>query len=574
MKKKTGIAIAVAVILLLATGAVIFLLRGKEETYRSILVQELNGTTEVTRKNAVLEAYDGMKLQNGDEVEVQRGSELVLKLDQKKYVYAQELTCFRLEATGTEGTGKLVIHLQDGQTLIDIQKKLSDEESFEVETQNAALTVRGTVFLVNVYRNEAGETVTETSVFDGEVKVESSAGETVSALPGRQVLVIGETEPEVIEREIPLVELPEAVLERLRKIEDVDFSEEEIEATPAPTTEPTVTSTPTPEPAATSTPTPVPIAEVQYDGVTEAGLKYSITGGACRVYGLADEINRGTISELIIPDEIDGYPVTMIDHGAFSYCTSLVKAELPDSITFIGEEAFKHCYLLTEIELPDSLTFLGKKAFWSCFAITEITIPAGVTEIKEWTFSGCEKLTKVELPSGLTVIEGEAFSCCLALEYIDLPENLTTMGGYAFSSCVSLRSIELPQGITQIENCTFNECSALETVLVPEGVTKIGEKAFYRCYNLKNITLPDALTEIGARAFMDCTSLTSIDVPEGVTIIGDYAFGSCKALKSAKLPSSVETIGYDIFVYCDLLDFVTAPAGSYAESWAVENGYK
>ena len=261
MKKKTGIIAAVAAALILIIALLILFLKPGKESYRSILVQETKGTSQVNRTEEVLQVYDGMKLQNKDSVEVFEDSELVLKLDQSKYVYAQELTTFRLEAAGPENAGKLVIHLDEGQTLIDIQEKLSEEELFEVETQNTALSVRGTVFYVNAYTNEIGEAVTEVAVFDGEVAVENSTEEeTVSVLPGRQVLVTGTTEQEITEQEITLEELPSDVLSRLLLIDEIAFSRDEIEAvlSPTPTPTPAPTATPTPIPTVTSTPTPTP----------------------------------------------------------------------------------------------------------------------------------------------------------------------------------------------------------------------------------------------------------------------------------------------------------------------------
>ena len=126
MKRKTGIIVACVLVMLAIVAVGIFLLANKTESYRSVLVQKLDGEAEVFRATEDLDAYQGMKLQRGDTVEVQKDSELVLKLDQSKYVYAEEETCFRLKAIGKENSGKVKIVMKNGQI---IQDQTAEEKS-------------------------------------------------------------------------------------------------------------------------------------------------------------------------------------------------------------------------------------------------------------------------------------------------------------------------------------------------------------------------------------------------------------------------------------------------------------
>ena len=48
----------------------------------------------------------------------------------------------------------------------------------------------------------------------------------------------------------------------------------------------------------------------------------------------------GTDADVVIPSEINGYPVTSIGWGAFENCTSLTSIKIPNSVTSIGENAF------------------------------------------------------------------------------------------------------------------------------------------------------------------------------------------------------------------------------------------
>lgn len=63
----------------------------------------------------------------------------------------------------------------------------------------------------------------------------------------------------------------------------------------------------------------------------------------------------------------------------------------------------------------------------------------------------------------------------------------------------------------------------------------------------------------------------TIPIPNGVTEIGDYAFYDCDSLTEITLPESVTKIGYKPFD-SDVTLYV--PKGSYAETWAKENGMK
>ena len=109
------------------------------------------------------------------------------------------------------------------------KKKLAEEESFEKETGNAVMSVRGTKFQVKVYMNDNEEYVTEVVGFEGEVFLETNTGETASVLPGKTVYAIGIETPAVIIRDSE----PES--------EEQQFSEN----TPTPTVTPTCTPTPT-----------------------------------------------------------------------------------------------------------------------------------------------------------------------------------------------------------------------------------------------------------------------------------------------------------------------------------------
>ena len=62
--------------------------------------------------------------------------------------------------------------------------------------------------------------------------------------------------------------------------------------------------------------------------------------------------------------------VKKIGIQAFSGCTHLRRAVLPEGLTSIGFLAFEKCENLSDITFPESLKELGDKAFAGCRALT------------------------------------------------------------------------------------------------------------------------------------------------------------------------------------------------------------
>ena len=108
---------------------------------------------------------------------------------------------------------------------------------------------------------------------------------------------------------------------------------------------------------------------------------------------------------------------------------------------------------------------------------------------------------------------------------------------------------EIPADVNTIAESAFANSQKLTSVTIPEGVTDIPENAFSYCTTLAEVKLPSTLKTIAKWGF-EATALTSIDIPESVTAIDAHAFESASLLKQ-----------------------INGVAGSYAETFAKENGY-
>lgn len=182
-------AVAVAVILNL----------GGQKAFRNIRVIDKIGTVNVYRESIedTLEAYVDMNLESGDEVSVGAASELDLKLDDDKYVYVEENTQLSLKAEGDSANSKTQIYLSEGATLHKLDNKLSDDSSYEIETPNATMAIRGTITWVRVYIGEDGEVHSDFIVYEGKTSLQlhtidgKNIGDPVEIPEGYQVMTRG-----------------------------------------------------------------------------------------------------------------------------------------------------------------------------------------------------------------------------------------------------------------------------------------------------------------------------------------------------------------------------------------------
>lgn len=286
--------------------------------------------------------------------------------------------------------------------------------------------------------------------------------------------------------------------------------------------------TPTNIPTVTIAPTPVPNSAT-------GDYLYTIDNQEVEITGYT-----GSVSEIIMPDKIDGLPVTSIGNHAFDdniFFTSII---MPNSIKKIGDYAFAENRYLAKIILPIDLESIGEYAF-------------------EW----CDSLTSIKIPSSVKTIGANAFYACNSLEIIDVDKENTayaSIDGVFFNkdktnlieypSSKKKKDYTIPNSVTRIEEWAFDHVDSIESIIVPDSVTKIGEEAFRECTSLIKIIVSNSLTEIGENVFMDCEALTDIIIPEGVISIGIQSFYGCKALTTIKLPNSIVSIGEEAFSEC------------------------
>lgn len=215
MTKKTGIMIGavLAIVAAVAVGGVV-LTGGKSESYRSIMVYQVDGDATITRERVgEMDAYENLMLQSGDSVAVASDSSMRLKLDDDKYLLAEQNTLMNIVADGNDENAKTYIDLQKGSVTSEIQNKLKDGASYEVNTPNSIMAVRGTIFRVEVEPKENGDTETKLTVFQGTVGVKR-------VLPDGTIL---DTEVKVDAGKELTVDETDIASGTLKQLEDIDY---------------------------------------------------------------------------------------------------------------------------------------------------------------------------------------------------------------------------------------------------------------------------------------------------------------------------------------------------------------
>ncbi len=255
----------------------------------------------------------------------------------------------------------------------------------------------------------------------------------------------------------------------------------------------------------------------------------------------------GTSEHVLIPDTIDGLPVTALGHRAF-YEKTVTTVVVPDSVTEIGAACFSGDNYLVSLKLPDGLKRLPPASLESCMRLYDFDMPQGLEKIYSSVFEFNYYLTHLTLPSSLTEIEQLNFIGLYGLQSLTLAED-----NAAFKLDETNGLLMTADG-TRLLHC-FSDISPAEEIILPEGVKIVDPFAFHYDYDVKRIALPEGAETIGAMAFAMCPNLTEIVIPASVTDIGVMD----------GLEGRTGIISYKRNV-------IVTPEGCPAWNWAVETG--
>ena len=171
-------------------------------------------------------------------------------------------------------------------------------------------------------------------------------------------------------------------------------------------------------------------------GVDDAGVQSAV---------ITDYLGIGT--EVVVPAELDGYPVSHIGWQAFAETDTLTRVVIEEGVECIDWQAFLNCPNLTSVSIPTSLTSIDIEAFDGCGRLTAISVapgnPAYVSQ-NGVLFNG-DQTQLVEYPEGKT-------------GFYSVPEGTQRILSWAFSGCSGLTGILIPDSVTDIDPEAFLGC--------------------------------------------------------------------------------------------------------------------
>lgn len=324
------------------------------------------------------------------------------------------------------------------------------------------------------------------------------------------------------------------------------------------------------------------------------------------------------VTEITVPREYNGKPVTVLEANAFLNCSNLVTINFYDTVQTVelgDTSAFTGCTNLMNVNvihvegntqalyessggvllynnsvtgkelkyfpaartgaysIPEGVQVLPVNVFKSA-KITEVTIPASVRTIQENAFYQAKLTSVVFLPAA----EGEAevpltigtkAFYYASITEITLPARLTSLDlsakGNSFYACNYLMSIKVEgNGAADTEGNTKVYYSGVEGYLCDAAGTTL----VYAPLGLEGeIRIPLQITAIGESAFSDgasATKITKVIFHSAIKEIGVSAFdhntGITELVFEGEKGNTDLTIRSSAFYYCTGLTSVTLPA--------------
>ena len=303
-------------------------------------------------------------------------------------------------------------------------------------------------------------------------------------------------------------------------------------------------------------------------GTTEDGYQYNEFENHISLIGYTGDTN-----ELVMPDEINGKPVTDIVWSANMIFRNkrINSVKLPEKLEFISSYAFQYTQIKELSELPETLRYIGGWAFSGC-SFNEVTLNEGLEYVLSAAFEWCP-FESLEIPDSVLYY-------CGGMNYtensITFGKNVRNIKKIIDVSDASYRAANIyispenpyycfENGIlyngdkTEIYRAfnSYNVDEISENYQIPESVKIIDDNAFNGCTALKGLTLPASVEYIGKGAFRDCTALGDMIVSEKTEYIGKEAF-SLSSLTSVHFSDGFKTETLQsTFTHCDNLHSVT-----------------
>ncbi|MBR5683130.1 MAG: leucine-rich repeat protein [Ruminococcus sp.] len=233
----------------------------------------------------------------------------------------------------------------------------------------------------------------------------------------------------------------------------------------------------------------------------------------------------GNSADVVIPDTIEGLPVTSVSAGCFAEKADIVRSlYIPSTVTEISGVT-GGLPNLEKVETDEGNTsFICQnggvftadgKVLLRCLTSVEgeFSIPDTVERIEENAFLNCKKLKSINV--------GENNEYFTGRDGVLFDKYMESLLKFPIGS-VNV-SYTVPDGVMEIAPHAFDDADSLEKLEISARAEIIGDYAFYGCDKLNNVVIPDNVLDIGESAFRNCTGLSDITFSTETIFVGEWA---------------------------------------------------
>ena len=219
---------------------------------------------------------------------------------------------------------------------------------------------------------------------------------------------------------------------------------------------------------------------------------------------------KGSETNLVIPEELDGLQVKAISQG-FEKNLKIKSIILSKNIA-PAKETHRDLEVLNEIETleeirvaKDNLSYQAqdgvlyskdKKQLFSYPKSKKsetYNMPVSVKKVEEFNaLTNLKYLKNLTLSKNLSVTPSCNDS---SIESVIIPGQIGGIDESSFENCNKLNKVTITKGLRFIDDYAFFECKALKEIKLPEGLQSIGVGAFYRT-GIKQLTIPGSVVKI------------------------------------------------------------------------------
>ena len=300
----------------------------------------------------------------------------------------------------------------------------------------------------------------------------------------------------------------------------------------------------------------------------------------------------GNGGDVVIPDEIDGKPVTEIGQHTFYNKKNIDSIVLPCYLKKIYYNAFASSDIKHISPLPDSVRYIGSYAFaWNNF--DSFTLNEGVEYIGDYALEEC-KITYIpdsvkHLGFGsleATTVKTISFGAGL----VNIDDLIFEMNDVDDSSVdeLMLESIMVSESnpkYSSVDGVLYNKDKTEliryptektdNSFTVPSSVKRIKSYAFKNVKYLKNVTITENVGEIEDEAFEYCKSIENAEFTDNAYLTSlFYTFNSCTELKKVTFGKHMAIKRMRCTFYKSSVEEVTIPSSVRYMSWTFANATK